>query len=237
MLRGVMGDEHFFAALRDYGSEESFGYGNATTADFQRVCEDHYGGSLQWFFDEWVYGEGEPVYAYYWASAGAGTSAGVDLSIRQVQPDRVFVMPIDVRFSFASGDTTVAVWNDRAVTQHRFAFGREVVDVVVDPDRWILASVEERNLDSIALSINPNPFNSSARVGFEMGNAGSVAIDVYDVAGAYVQTLLNGSRGAGYHEVTWDGKNSAGESVSSGVYFVRIQSAAGALVRKAVVVE
>jgi aminopeptidase N len=237
MLRGVMGDEVFFAALRDYGSEESFGYGNATTADFQRVCEEHYGGSLQWFFDEWVYGEGEPVYAYYWASAGEGMNASVDLSIRQVQTDGIFAMPIEVRFSFASGDTTVTVWNDGAVAQQRFAFGREVLGVVLDPDAWILASVEERRLDSIALSINPNPFNSSARVGFEMGNAGSVEIDVYDVTGAYVQTLLRGSRGAGYHEITWDGSNAAGQSVSSGVYFVRIHSAAGTLVRKAVMVE
>jgi len=237
MLRGVMGDEKFFAALRDYGSEESFGYGNATTADFQRVCEDHYGGSLEWFFAEWVYDEGEPVYAYYWSTAGAGTDAGVDLSIRQVQTGRIFGMPIDVKFTFASGDTTVTVWNDRAVTQHHFAFGREVVGVVLDPDQWILASVEERNLDSIALSIQPNPFNSGARVGFEMGEMGSAEIDVYDVAGARVRELWRGSRTAGYHEVLWDGKNSAGERVASGVYFVRLRSAAGTLVRKAVVIE
>jgi aminopeptidase N len=237
MLRGVMGDDDFFAALRDYGSEESFGYGNATTADFQRVCEDHFGGSLQWFFDEWVYGEGEPVYAYYWANSGGGTSAGVELSIRQVQGDGVFVMPIQVRFSFASGDTTITVWNDEALDQYGFSLGREVTAVHIDPDAWILATVEERSLDAIALSIHPNPFNSSAKVGFEMGAAGAVEIDVYDVSGAYVQTLLNASRGAGYHEVTWDGKNSAGESVSSGVYFVRMQSAGGTLVRKAVVVE
>jgi aminopeptidase N len=233
MLRGVMEDDDFFAALRDYGSTESFGYGNATTADFQRVCEDHYGESLQWFFDEWVYGEGEPEYAFYWANTGDG----VDLSIRQVQQGGVFRMPIDVRFSFAAGDTTLTVWNHQALEQYRFAFGKQVTGVDVDPDRWILASAQERRLDAIELSIRPNPFNSTARVGFELGQPGTVEIAVYDVVGAHVNTLLRGSRGAGYHEVAWDGRNSAGESVSSGVYFVRIQSAAGTLVRKAVMVE
>jgi aminopeptidase N len=53
MLRWVLGDSTFFATLRDYGQQYAFG--NATTAEFQEVCEAHYDSTLQWFFDEWVF--------------------------------------------------------------------------------------------------------------------------------------------------------------------------------------
>ena len=241
MLRHVMGDQGFFGALRDYGSEESFGYKNATTADFQRVCEEHYGGGLAWFFDEWVYGEGEPQYAFYWTRTGSGGGDVVDLTMRQTQAGRVFTMPVDVRFSLESGDTTadstVAVWNDEPLEQYRFVFDRRVVGVDVDPDLWILATVEERELEAVAVTISPNPFNTSARVGYEVGSGGTVEVDVYDVTGAHVRTLYRGSRQAGYHEAEWDGRNSAGEPVSSGVYFVCLRAAAGTMVRKAVRLE
>lgn len=62
MLRGMMGDDVFFATLRDY--RQRFAFGNATTADFQKVCEDHYGAPLTDFFTEWVYSERRPIYSY-----------------------------------------------------------------------------------------------------------------------------------------------------------------------------
>jgi aminopeptidase N len=239
MLRRVMGEDGFFGALRDYASETGFGYKNATTADFQRVCEGRYGKSLSWFFDEWVYGEGEPLYAYYWGGENGGKS--VNLTLRQLQTGGVFTMPIDVRFTFDPGgareDTTVTIWNDQLLAQYRFDFDRAVTGVVMDPDVWVLATFEERALEDITLSIVPNPFNRGTRVAFELGQGGSVEIDVYDVTGARVRSVFRGTRPAGYHEVEWDGRNAAGEPVSSGVYFVRLRAGALTLVRKAVVVE
>ena len=50
-----------------------------------------------------------------------------------------------------------------------------------------------------------------------------VSVKVFDVAGRLVRTLLEDDRAAGtVHRVTWDGRNDAGESVSSGVYFYRL---------------
>src|SRR5438876_2143765 len=65
MLRGMMGDEIFFKALREYF--DRYKYKNATTQDFQKVFEEIYGQPLDWFFDEWVYkGIGRPKYEYSW---------------------------------------------------------------------------------------------------------------------------------------------------------------------------
>jgi aminopeptidase N len=238
MLRRVMGDARFFDALRAYGSEEGLAYGNATTADFQSICERHYEGSLSWFFDQWIYGEGQPRYAYYIAQNGVGEASAVYLTLRQVQPEGPFTMPLEIRFSLeGGGDTTVTVWNSRRLEDYRFAFGRPVAGVAVDPDDWILKTVEERVLNPVTLEVFPNPFNRTARVGFESGAGGPVELDVFDVTGARVKRLLRDDRTPGYHQIEWSGDNDRGQSVSSGVYFIRIRTGQGSLVRKAVLVK
>lgn len=237
MLRHVMGDEGFFKALRGYVSEESFRYKNVTTADFQRICAGRYGGSLSWFFDEWVYGVGSPEYAYYWVQSGPDGARTVDLTLQQLQSGQVFTMPIDIRFSLTSGDTTITVWNSASVEHYRFAFAHSVQAVVVDPDVWVLRSVEERTLDAVTLTVNPNPFNATTRIAFELGSSGPVEVDIYDVTGARVTTLFREEVPAGYHEREWDGRNDSGEPVSSGVYFVRLKTGRNALVRKAVLLK
>jgi hypothetical protein len=109
-----------------------------------------------------------------------------------------------------------------------------VTSVVLDPDEWILRSIEERGIEAVSMGINPNPFNAATRISFEISRPGRIAVDIYSVTGARLRTLENKDVPAGYHEVEWDGKNNAGQAVSSGVYFVRLQTPEGGLVRKAV---
>ncbi len=67
----------------------------------------------------------------------------------------------------------------------------------------------------------PNPFNPVTVITFSMARAGHVAIRVYDIRGGLVATLHVGDLEAGQHSVRWSGRNTAGESVSSGLYFCR----------------
>ena len=84
----------------------------------------------------------------------------------------------------------------------------------------------------------PNPLNPGTRIGYELRKAGRVRIDVFDVAGRLVATLLNANRPAGIGSVTWDGKSSKGGSVASGVYSYRLtMSGERALTRKMVVLK
>jgi len=59
---------------------------------------------------------------------------------------------------------------------------------------------------------------------------------VYDVNGALVKTLVNGAVAGGRHEVRWDGRNERGESVASGIYFVRMDLGAFNETRKIVLI-
>jgi hypothetical protein len=71
----------------------------------------------------------------------------------------------------------------------------------------------------------PNPFNPTTRIYFTLQRPGEVNVDVYDVRGRLVRELLGGHRGAGRHDVVWDGVDSRGVPSASGLYFFRVRSA------------
>ena len=70
----------------------------------------------------------------------------------------------------------------------------------------------------------PNPFNPTTTIAFSVKTRGHVALNIYDAAGRLVRTLANEERGAGAHQVTWDGRDGNGTRVASGVYFYRLVS-------------
>jgi hypothetical protein len=68
----------------------------------------------------------------------------------------------------------------------------------------------------------PNPFNPSTTISFTLPSPGAVNLAIYDIAGRKVRDLASGSLPAGFHSVTWDGRDTNGKSVSSGVYISRL---------------
>jgi len=71
------------------------------------------------------------------------------------------------------------------------------------------------------VSIEPNPFNPSTSAMITLAAPGQVALDVYDVRGAHVRTLVAGTLPAGAHRIAWDGTDQHGRPAASGVYFLR----------------
>ncbi len=78
----------------------------------------------------------------------------------------------------------------------------------------------------------PNPFNPSTTIRFELPEAGNVVLDIFDVAGRHVATLLHRHLEAGRHTAIWHGRNDAGDPVSSGLYFYRLSGAGFSKTRK-----
>ncbi|MBP8975481.1 MAG: right-handed parallel beta-helix repeat-containing protein [Bacteroidetes bacterium] len=74
--------------------------------------------------------------------------------------------------------------------------------------------------EKYSLSQNyPNPFNPSTCIDYHVSNTGFVTLKIYDILGREVVTLINETISAGDHTVEWNGINSAGKHVGSGVYF------------------
>jgi Tol biopolymer transport system component len=70
----------------------------------------------------------------------------------------------------------------------------------------------------------PNPFNPETVIRYGLPVESAVVVEVFDVVGQRVKVLVSGVRSAGDHEVAWDGRDEAGGSVSSGVYFYRLRA-------------
>jgi WD40 repeat protein len=87
---------------------------------------------------------------------------------------------------------------------------------------------------------HPNPFNPATTIVFtipgDSARRQNAILNVYDVKGALVKTLVNGPVAGGRHEVTWDGTNSRGTGVSSGVYFARFATDGARAVKKLILV-
>jgi len=71
----------------------------------------------------------------------------------------------------------------------------------------------------------PNPFNASTTIEFSLSHQASVVITIRNILGQKVVDLVNGVRQAGSHQVSWEGIDSKGRPVSSGVYFYQIKAA------------
>jgi len=82
----------------------------------------------------------------------------------------------------------------------------------------------------------PNPFNPTTRISFVVPHRASIRLDIYDVGGRHVRTLIDRSMDPGAHAVDWDGKNALGNNVRSGVYFYRLQAGNQATTRKLAII-
>jgi hypothetical protein len=70
----------------------------------------------------------------------------------------------------------------------------------------------------------PNPFNPETRISYSIPEPTHVKMSIYDINGTLVKILQDGNQSAGRYEAVWNGKNSIGVKVGSGVYFYRIQA-------------
>jgi len=68
----------------------------------------------------------------------------------------------------------------------------------------------------------PNPFNEGTTISYSLAHDGPVRLEVYNVLGRRVKTLVDGFQSAGRHNVRWDGRDHRGRPAASGVYFYRL---------------
>ena len=87
--------------------------------------------------------------------------------------------------------------------------------------------------NQLTLSQNyPNPFNPRTVIPYELLKIGFVKIDIVDITGRTIRSLLNGIQSSGSHEVIWNGKDNTGKHVASGTYFCRMITDASVISRK-----
>lgn len=127
--------------------------------------------------------------------------------------------PVDIAFALmaARNENQLGAYADRAQV-----FWEDVLSQL--PPFPVANEDEPDLLDFELLPAYPNPASASVQLAFTLPTAGNVRVDVFDMLGRKVATLLDKTVRAGRHQVQWNGRNYKQEAVSNGVYFFKVQA-------------
>ncbi|TXK46442.1 T9SS type A sorting domain-containing protein [Pontibacter qinzhouensis] len=163
-LRFVLNnDELFFKALQNYQTQ--FRDSTASTADLQRVFEETADMDLAYFFEQWIYGEGYPMFALEWNQIGNRlVLVSEQTSSSAVTP--FFKLDVEYRIRTTTGDMVVRLPQNQPRVEHYLEVDGEVTQVMLDPNQWMPAELirSERNITlsspaalATAPKVYPNP--------------------------------------------------------------------------------
>lgn len=96
-------------------------------------------------------------------------------------------------------------------------------------------SVNSENQSSVTFALKqnqPNPFNASTRIYFDLPYSGKTALVIFNLLGEKVATLVDQTLTSGNHSLVWNGKNQDGVEVASGIYFYRLATPSETSVKK-----
>lgn len=137
MLRHLMGDEKFFAGIRDY--YRTYRDRNALTDDLRRVMEFQAGQPLDWFFKQWIFEPGYPIYDATWNWDESAKE--LKLRVAQKQAQTVFRMPIDVEFKFEKAVRREVIQTNEREQTFTIKLDAKPLAVTFDPDEWVLKTL------------------------------------------------------------------------------------------------
>jgi flagellar hook assembly protein FlgD len=107
---------------------------------------------------------------------------------------------------------------------------------------FILVGVdnEDETLPVVATALNgnyPNPFNPETTISFAVKEAAAVKLDIYNLKGQLIRSLVHEDKAPGHYRVVWNGKDNQGFSVGSGVYFYRMTAGSYSSTKKMLLME
>lgn len=100
--------------------------------------------------------------------------------------------------------------------EYKHSPGRDILLPVYESDSPVLPESFDLGQN------NPNPFNPSTAIDFALPKSANVRVEIFNILGQKVKTLVDEYLSAGYKKVTWDGTDNTGKTVASGVYLYRM---------------
>lgn len=176
MLRWVMGDAAFFAAIDNYLNDPQLAYSYAYTSHLKQHLENTSGLNLTEFFDDWYHNEGYPSYHLTWEQTGKDCS--VKLEQTQSHPSvSFFEMPVPVKFYAWDGDTTIVFNHTFSGEVFAFDWHHGIDSVKIDPDLWLISANNtisvgiRENIEQSGIPIlYPNPAKNTVQIKMPSNN-------------------------------------------------------------------
>ncbi len=238
MLRELVGDKQFFAAMRGFIERES--YGAAETEDLIASLEEDISDSpvpIRDFFDQWVYGKGHPIFELE-VDVRPGDAGGkkVRVVVRQTQEGEgiaeIFTMPLPLSFLKGSEREDRRFLMTQREQSAEFDLPWFPENVLLDwdntmlsvkPDNLVISSVaEDAAARQPVLSVWPNPSRTGnfSTIRFDLPRASTISLEVYTTIGRRLAILRQGQYPPGSYSTSWNM-----EQVPAGSYFIRLSGA------------
>ncbi|MCP4582547.1 MAG: T9SS type A sorting domain-containing protein, partial [candidate division Zixibacteria bacterium] len=165
-------------------------------------------------------GDNEIIFQYQMATNPYSASVGICNNVRDD----------GIQYLFNNDYTPGAanVYNERAI---KFTTGSEYMVDIDDQAEAILPN-------KLSLSQNyPNPFNPTTNIGYQLPADSYVNLEVFDILGRKVRTLVDQTQAAGHWTISWDSRDSDNQPVSAGVYFYKLTTNNEQLIKKMILLK
>jgi aminopeptidase N len=223
MLRWILGDSVFFKGVRQYFNDPLLAFNFATTKDLQRNLEQASGLNLDYFFNDWFYGQGYPSYNIQWTQLG-NDYVKIKMNQSTSHPSvNFFTLPVALQFKNATQQKTIVVDNKFNGEIFFRDIGFIADTVIVDPEYWLITknNVTQKINDDVNevnnIQIFPIPFNDNFYIYLRNFSAAKASLKVYDVKGRLMLDKNLSLNGSLFSEINT-------QSFARGIYFIKIQT-------------
>ncbi len=198
MIRFELNDDDlFFQGFKNF--QQQYAGGVATGLDFMNVLNETTGIDFTYFFDQWYFGQGFPIYDIEWAQWDGNLvlTATQNVSMPDITPFYKMTMEYGLYFSDGS-DTLIRVWQTDNVETFIIPIDKQIDSLAVDPNDWTLDRVASISIgidevnNPLFFSIGPNPAGNTIYIYFANSSIEDKDITVFDITGkAVLQTTAN----------------------------------------------
>ncbi|MFC1481615.1 metallophosphoesterase [Candidatus Neomarinimicrobiota bacterium] len=141
-------------------------------------------------------------------------------------------------YTSSPGYTELTVTDDTLYYRHILSDGTIFDDTTYTPNTKPIVSIDDERVGipkAFSLDQNfPNPFNPATTMQLSLQESGFVSLQIIDLKGKMVRSLIDDYKAAGTYKVSWDGVSTAGIDMPSGIYFSRMSAGSSTQVRKLV---
>jgi aminopeptidase N len=207
----VQDDSLFFDILREFQSlyKDSV----ATGMDFKILLEKKTGKSFTAFFNQWYFGEGFPRLNVSWNVNNDTLTINSFQTVSSIS-NQLFNNLTEYKILFIEGDTSIFLRQQSNYEQYKILISKKVVDLKVDPEKWLLMDVHIQDYTNIdrKYTIAPNPARKRLEIKFNTP-IDNYKIYITDITGKIINNFESSEQ---YYQVDLD-------SLSKGLYFLLIK--------------